>query len=372
MPPASIATCCKTEQVFLHERRIYSITHHRSHEEGCLVAARTVPVRLARLLCPDLTPCTKLVAVGLQMDRHLKQEVLRSPSRLRRRLGPSRTTIRKAFAALKGPCRPQVPNDLIALSRLQVRVPKALITDKALPAQARVIYCILLGLHRLKRFDILSSFRAIARVVRLQARTVRRAVYALEQAGWLGIAQKNKHAPIRFSFPDPVQARQNAEVRRAKQYLKHNGLVGESLTRLWLDTLVVPSHYMDNCYPEFLINPTTNELLQADRYYVDYNVIVEFNGPQHDGATELFSHDEAQAQMERDRIKRQICARHKVPFIEVRPEDLTFDQLHELVDGVMPLLERRRDEPVVLYLEQESRRYRRIIADIRRKSGQVL
>ena len=171
---------------------------------------------------------------------------------------------------------------------------------------------------------------------------MRRAVYALEQAGWLGIAQKNKHAPIRFSFPDPVQARQNAEVRRAKQYLKHNGLVGESLTRLWLDTLVVPSHYMDNCYPEFLINPTTNELLQADRYYVDYNVIVEFNGPQHDGATELFSHDEAQAQMERDRIKRQICARHKVPFIEVRPEDLTFDQLHELVDGVMPLLERRR------------------------------
>src|SRR5690606_22919082 len=63
MPPAPVATCCKTEQVFLHERRIYSITHHRSHEEGCLVAARTVPVRLARLLCPDLTPCTKLVAV---------------------------------------------------------------------------------------------------------------------------------------------------------------------------------------------------------------------------------------------------------------------------------------------------------------------
>lgn len=335
------------------------------------MGARTVPIRLARLLCPNLTPCTKLVHIGLQMDRNQKREKLRSPSHMRRRLGPSRTTIRKAFAALAQPCHPQVPDDVMALTRLQVRVPENLITDKSLPALARVLYCVLLGLHRLKRYDILSSFADIARVVQLQARTVRRAVHALEEAGWLAISQRNKHAPIRFSFPNPLKARQNAEVRRAQQYLKQSGFVGEALARLWCDTLVVPSLHMDNCYPEFLTNPKTNELLQADRYYVDYRVIIEFNGPQHDGATEWFSNEEAKAQMDRDRIKREICARHKVALITLRPEDLTFDRLRDLLGTVVPLRDIGPSEPIISYLEKESRAYRRFITEVRRKSGQV-
>jgi len=335
------------------------------------MAVRTVPIRLSRLLCPDLSPCTKLVDIGLQMDRHLKLRERRSPSRLRRRLGPSRTTIRKALACLKGPCHPQVPEDLTALKRMQVRIPENLITDKAVPALARVMYCILLGLRRLKRFDILSSYAAIAKVVQLQARTVRRAVRALEQAGWLGIAQKNKHAPVRFSFPDPVLARKNAEVRRAQQYLRKNGLIGESLTRLWCDALVVPSHHVDDCYLDFLVNPETNELLQADRYYVDYNVIVEFNGPQHYEATEHFSEEEVRAQMARDRTKQEICARQGVPLVAVRSEDLTFHRLRQLFGKFMPLLDRSADEPIFSYLETVSQQYRGSIERIRRRTGQA-
>lgn len=336
------------------------------------VAAQIVDVSLAQLLRPELTPCTKLIAIGLEMDKHLDEKERCSPSRLHRRLGPARTTIRRALAALAGSYCPSIPPGLILLFRLVVPVQEALITDKSIPALARVLYCILLGLHQLRRYDILSSYKDIADVVHLQARTVRRAVHILEQAGWLAISQKHKYAPIRFSFPDPFGAKQRAEVRRAQQQLEKSGAVGETLARVWCDTLVAPSKYEDDSYPEFLTNPETNELLQADRYYVDHNVIIEFQGPQHDGATERFSEETAQAQMERDRIKREICARHKVPLIELRPEDLTFHRLQELLGAYLPLQERSIDEPIIQYLETESRRYQEIIANIRRRSGQVV
>lgn len=334
------------------------------------MAARTVPIRLSRLLCPDLTPATKLVWLALQVDRHLKRQELRSPSRIRRRVGASRTTIRKAFVRLREPCRPQVPDDLVGLTRMQVRVNTELITDKSVPTLARVLYCVLLGLHRMKRLDILSSYASIAKVVRLQPRTVRRAVQSLAEAGWLAIAQKNKRAPIRFSFPDPKAARRRAEVRRAQQRLGKSEFVGETLALLWCDSLVASRHYMDDCYPEFLINPETNELLQADRYYLDHNVVIEFNGPQHDGRTEHFSEVEARAQIARDRIKKETCKRHGIPLITLRPEDLTFQRMRELLGRVLPLREVGEDEPVISYLETVSKQYLKSIQRIRRQSGQ--
>lgn len=328
------------------------------------MAVQTVPIRLTHLLCPDLSPCTKLVALGLQLDQHLDSRKRHSPSRLRHRLGPSRTTIRNALTALAEAAPPNIPNELQPLSEITVTVREDLVTDKSMPALARVLYCILLGLHKLERHDILSSYAEIAEIVQLQARTVRRAVYALEQAGWLAVSQRNKHAPVRISFPDPVRARQRAEVRRARQVLEKTEWVGESLVRLWCDTLVASGNYRDNHYVEFLINPKTNELLQADRYYVDQKVIIEFQGLQHDGATERFSEEEAMAQMERDRIKREVCARLKVPLIELRPDDLTFDRLRELLGKWLPLQKRSKTELIIRFLERKSRSYRTIMKGV--------
>lgn len=336
------------------------------------MAARFVSIELAPLLRPELTPCTKLVAIGLQIDQHLDEKLLRSPSRLRRRLGPSRTTIRKALDILATAYSELVPPGLSQLFHLKVAVPEELITDKSIPATARVLYCILCGLRQLGMYKTLSSFAGIAEVVGVQARTVRQAVLHLVQAGWLAISQKHKHAPIRFSFPDPVKARQQAERRRAEQVLAKNQVIGETLARVWCDTLVDSNSYHDDCYPEFLINPDTNQLLQADRYYPDHKVIIEFQGPQHDGATERFSEAEAEAQMKRDNIKREICRRLKIPLIELRPEDLRLKRLRKLLGKVLPLKARSKDEPVIRFLEEESRKYQVAIRSIRRRSGQVL
>lgn len=329
------------------------------------MSTQMVPIPLGRLLCPELTPAVKLVWIGLQLDRHLPRKQLRSPTRIQRRIGVSRPTIRKAFACLARPSDVRLPNDLVGLGRLRVRVHADLITDKTVPALARVLYCILLGLRRLKRHDILSSYAAIAKVVHLQPRTVRRAVRALVAAGWLAISQPHKRAPVHFSFPDRKLSRQRADVLRAKQRLKKSGNRGETLALLWCDTLVDSNHHMDDCFPDFLTNPRTNELLQADRYYLDHKVIIEFQGPQHDGPTQQYSATEVAKQMARDRIKREICARQGVPLIELRPEDLTFRRLRTLLSKVLPLRDVTPDEPIVCYLEMESRQYMKAIARIR-------
>ena len=149
-----------------------------------------------------------------------------------------------------------------------------------------MLYCVLLGLHRLKRYDILSLIRRHCQVVQLQARTVRRVPY-FRAAGWLAIAQKNQTGPHPFQLSRSGDSPEERRSTPGTAVPEEKWISGESLDPP-VSMLVASSHYIDDCYPEFLTNPETNELLQADRYYIDYNVIIEFNGPQHDGATEHY------------------------------------------------------------------------------------
>lgn len=167
------------------------------------MAAQKVPIHLSYLLCPDLTASMKVVWLAMRLDKQPKA----SPTYLSRLTGLSRPTIRKAVARLKAPCRPYIAPEAKELSQTRVWVDRDLITDRNLPAMARVVYCVLLGLRKRKRTDLLSSYKTIAKVLRLQARTVRRAILRLVEAGWLAIKQRSQRAPIHFSFPDPLKAR---------------------------------------------------------------------------------------------------------------------------------------------------------------------
>ena len=162
---------------------------------------KTVAVDLSYVLRPDLTSAEKLVWLALQLDAHLEDNKLRSPSRIRQRVGLSRTTIRKALARLEEPWIPQFPPDLQALACRRVEVPAGLITDSCLPATARLIYCIIVGLQGQGRVDLLSSYAGIAGILGVQPRTVRRAVQRLADAGWIVVRQANRRAPLQFDFP---------------------------------------------------------------------------------------------------------------------------------------------------------------------------
>lgn len=243
--------------------------------------------------------------------------------------------------------QPQVSPKLGSLGKIRVRVNPDLITDTAVPPLARVLYCVLLGLERLKKGDTLSSYAAIAQVVHLQPRTVKQAIGALVGTGWLAISQPNQRAPLRFGFPNPTVARQRALIRRARLRLLKSKYRGEALALLWCDTLVASTNCMDDHFPVRFINPVTHELLAADRYYFDPDVAIEFNGPQHEGPTTQFSAEVAAAQIARDRIKREICDREKIPLITLRPEDLTFQRMREIIGRVLPLHDLKGDEPII-------------------------
>lgn len=74
----------------------------------------------------------------------------------------------------------------------------------------------------------------------------------------------------------------------------------------FLSLVVDSDRYEDNATPGFLVNPFTRERLELDRFYPP-SVAFEFNGPQHYGATELFS--EEQATMQRGRLVTPPCRR---------------------------------------------------------------
>lgn len=328
-----------------------------------------VAIPLSALLSPDLTPATKLVWMSQQIEPGMETRELQSPSRIQREIGICRPTARKALRRLTAGWRPRVPLDVRGLKYTVVDVNLDLIRDKSVPGIARVLYPILRALTQRKRTAVLSSYADIARITHLQPRTVRLAIRALVNAGWLAISQVHQRATIRFSFPNPKAVSQKAEVRRAKQRLEKSKFRGETLALLWCDALVADANYRDDHFPKSLTNPETNQSLQADRYYVGRNVAIEFDGPQHDGPTPLFSETETKRQIARDKLKREICRRQRIPLITLRPEDLTFQRLQAMLGSVLPLLDLTGEEPVIGYLERESAEYLKAISHIRRQAA---
>lgn len=331
------------------------------------MSAQEVAIPLGTLVSPDLTTATKLVWLGMEIKPGLKQQLRRSPTRLQKQTGVSRPTVRKALACLDRRHSPKLDGVRGRLGRTVVKVNPGLITDTTVPALARVLYCLLRGLLKLKRNRGLKSYEAIAKAVHLQPRTVSQAIRALVHAGWLAISRENTRSVIHFSFPDPKVARRRADIRRAQQRLEKYKYRGETLALLWCDYLVASKHLQDDYFPGAFTNPNTHELLQADRYYFEHDVAIEFNGPQHEGPTPHFSEKVVAQQMERDKIKREICRRQRVSLVTLRPEDLSFERLREILGRVLPLSDIAKGEPIIQYLQSASEGYLEFIKNLRQQ-----
>ncbi len=334
----------------------------------------TVAIRLANLFRPDLTACAKLVWLEtfLQPDT-MSPKDRRSPTRIQRVLGISRPTIRKALSRLDQPVEPKVPDALRDLINMEVTVFRDLITDKTVPPMARVIYCVLFGLAKRakEKPNFLASYTSIAAVLDVQPRTVRKSIRKLIDAGWLAIHRPTKKATLTISFPNPQLALERAQVRRAQRRLEKTKAVGETLLREYLDIMVEDADYKDDYAPPALTNPLTNERLDFDRYYAKRNIAIEFNGPQHDGPTERFPEQVARKQIERDRIKQEICKRQQINLYIVRPEDLSYRRLYELFRKVLPLRNLTGREPILRFLDERAAAYRQAIRQIRQRAQQV-
>lgn len=343
----------------------------------------------------------------LDADRDTRGERRFSPSRLAKLTGITRNTIRKALSKLadsgwkfqhstptevqdqiraKGQIRTRVEARVKSWAKAQVkgepdskseaessltrysgksypnvRIPIALITDRSVPVQARVLYGVLQQIPGFQRSNRSGEFTyaSLGKLAGLQARTVRKWVFKLAEAGWLQISQAHRRAMVRFRLTDPQTQAGQQELIEVKRRVDKGKYLGETLMREFLSQIVKSDEFEDDAAPGFLVNPLTGERLQLDRYYPSLGVAFEFNGPHHYGATASVSAEEAKMQRVRDLIKTGICAQRGITVVVVHEHDLQIETMRKKIGNLLPVRDVDYNSPVIRYLESRSRRYRR-------------
>ncbi|HEY3365424.1 MAG TPA: hypothetical protein VGK74_10265 [Symbiobacteriaceae bacterium] len=277
-----------------------------------------------------------------------------------------------------------------------VPIPEAVLTNRRLSTQARVLYGLLLltpgfldppflshsgtsirrtggfpdppflshsgtsirrtgGSHPGGRF----SYAELADLAHASRNTVAKALAELVRAEWVTLDRAHRRAPIHFELTFPGRERGEIALAAAQRRLsKKDNPFGEALMREYLSLLVDSDAFEDNASPGFLLNPRTQELLQFDRYYPP-NVAFEFNGPQHYRATDRFTPGQVATQRERDYIKMGICMERGITLLIIHPEDLTVAVMQQKVADRLPLRNLTGHDLLIEHLESESRTYRR-------------
>lgn len=128
--------------------------------------------------------------------------------------------------------------------------------------------------------------------------------------------------------------------------------------REYLTLLIDSDQFEDNAAPGFLVNPLTNERMQFDRFYPP-SVAFEFQGPQHYGATALYSEAEAAKQRGRDLMKQGICIERGIRLVLIQPQDLSLKVIQQKVGPLLPLRDLIEYQPLIAMLESIARGYRR-------------
>lgn len=241
----------------------------------------------------------------------------------------------------------------------EIRVPRDLLRQNDLPAGAKFLYVVLLSLCADGSATCTSDGDTLVKLLGIRSRiTLRKHIQALTATGWLRFrSERGQPTEYRLSSPraaDDVESRERVLLRVRRAEFK-----GEALMREWLDLLVKRTSYQDNVRPDFLLNPATGERMEYDRWYPP-DVAFEFNGPQHEGATEAYPDPRAAMQQQaRDLIKLALSVRHGVHLIVVGPMDLTLDRMREKIGDRLPLRSLDAQDAVIALLTQLSRGYRK-------------
>ncbi|HWI60356.1 MAG TPA: hypothetical protein VNT75_00815 [Symbiobacteriaceae bacterium] len=268
--------------------------------------------------------------------------------------GLTRLTVRAGLARLGALGWHPAP----AASGPTVPVPAALLTNRKLSPQAKVLYGILHltpGFHHpCGRFD----YAGLASLAHSSRHTVGNALTELVQAEWIKLDRVHRLALIEFELTFPGRERGEVALAAAQTRLDRKDIpYGEALMREYLSLLIDSDAFEDNVSPGFLRNPRTQELLQFDRFYPP-DVAWEFNGPQHYRKTRRFSAPQVAVQRERDYIKMGICMERQITLVVVLPENLTLAAMQQKVPDRLPRRDLTGFDLLIGFLEHESNTYR--------------
>lgn len=302
---------------------------------------REIAVPVALLLDQGLTASAKVLWMVKQLDPTA------APAALRARTGLSRQTLGRNQMAVQR-SYPGGP---------RAKVPRSLLTDKSVGAQAKVLYGLLQTVPSDHGRQGEFTYTALSALTQLGRNTLKRAIAELVDAGWVELSQANRLRPIQFRFVNPVPACQVAAVTVAERRLKRNDYRGEAIMQEYLSLLIDSDQFTDNARPGFLVNPLTGGRLEFDRFYLP-NWAFEFHGEQHDGPTERFTQEDVDAQQLRDVIKAGICFYRGIQLVGFRAEDLTLERISKQIPAGLPRRSLEGQEALIELLEEVSFTYR--------------
>ncbi len=328
---------------------------------------QVVEVPLALLLSRSLTPAAKLLWIALYLDVRKGRQRSHAPTLLALRTGLARSTVYKALAQLSalgwllaqrerpsGKRRWQTVRPHVG-DRTCVRLPVDLVdVSRSVSPQAVLCYGLLQATPKYRGSTGQFKWAELRKITGLHLKTVKRAVRSLIRAGWVATTQRNRLTPIRFRLQHADQARKEDVQRR----LERSEYRGEAIMRECLSLFVDSQEFVDNARPGFLVNPSTGERLEFDRFYPLHRVAFEFNGQQHYAPTKRFSKRQVNAQRKRDAAKRRICIEQGITLIVVRADELSLATLLQKVGSWLPLRNLRGYERTVRYLERVIQNYR--------------
>lgn len=307
------------------------------------MANRIVSVPVSVLLDPDLTASAKV----LWMASRLRPAVAASELGIHTNL--SLRTVRRF--PNPGSFRP-VPGGP------WVKVPEALLFEKAVPPHAKVLYGLIQTLPGLRGNKGHFSYTSLSRLTKISPNTLKVAMAALQKAYWIKLTQPTRLRPLHFTLGSPAVRRALAESALAERRLERAKFAGEAIMQEFLSLLINSKRFIDNARPGFMINPLTGERLEFDRYYEHpARVAFEFHGAQHFGATTKVTQAEAEEQRIRDLIKAGLCFYEGIQLVVVQTRDLSLQGMIKKIGSLLPQRDLEEHEPLIDLLERASMSY---------------
>lgn len=211
------------------------------------------------------------------------------------------------------------------------------------------------------------TYELLERETRYCRETLVKYLRMLSDLGWLkkNRGWVNRRAQFQAIAMNPAEGKRRAELAEKERGFalaaKRPGYSkGQEIATEMTLFLVPDGNLIRNAEMVGLVNPETGGQMHLDLYLARYQVAVEFNGPQHERLTELYSDPNAlEAQRRRDELKREWCRKRGIKLIAIGAEDLDFSRLIALLSPHMPLNTSKRGRwHVFRFLERIARNYR--------------
>lgn len=303
--------------------------------------SREIPVPVALLLEPSQTASAKVLSIAYLLDP------IADEAKLTVQTGLPRQTLQRVMG--------QVNREMHFPQGPQVVLPRTLLSDPDVGAQAKVLYGLLQTVPQFAGGEGEFTYPALSTLTRFGPNTLKRALKELEASGWVVVTQRSRLSPIQFRLVNPWPAIE--EITAVQRRLRQRDNRGERIMKEYLSLLIDSNQFTDNARPGFLANPITHGLLEFDRYYMP-NWAFEFHGEQHDGPTESYSQEVVDGQQLRDVIKAGICFYRGIQLVVIRAADLTLAKMSERIPAGLPRRSLKGQEDLIELVEEASFEYR--------------